>query len=106
MPTFVSFASTSFVTVMMSQPTDVGVEHVEQLARRAQISSALRQRVDERVRGGHQRHRIAPVSAMRPANTETYAGVFGIEVRDDIADLLEREHRGDVELDALRSRAS
>ena len=42
-----------------------------------------------------------PVSAMRPAKTETTDGHGGVERLGDAADLGEREERGDVELHAV-----
>ena len=47
-----------------------------------------------------------PVSAMRPAKTETMAGASRIDRVDDVAHLVEREDGGDVELHAGLRRAS
>ena len=42
-----------------------------------------------------------PVSAMRPAKTETTEGTAGLSAAATVRDLLERENGGDVELHAL-----
>ena len=42
---------------------------------------------------------------MRPANTETYDGAPPVERVDDVAHLLERHDRRDVQLDAARATA-
>ena len=46
------------------------------------------------------------MSAMRPANTETYDGAPPAQRVDDVAHLLERHERGDVQLDAARATAA
>ena len=67
----------SLVTVMMWQPIVVGLEDVEQLARARPDELGLRARLRRSssasaMSGTGSR----PVSAMRPANTETIAGAF------------------------------
>ena len=79
----------------------VGLEDVEQLARAGPDQLGVRRdaaaaRPPRSSCGTGSR----PVSAMRPAKTETYDGAPPLERRDDVAHLLQRHQRRDVELHA------
>ena len=91
----------SCVTVMMWQPICVGLEDVQQLARARPDQLGVRaRRAAVSTAAAISGTGSTPVSAMRPANTETHAGAPPATRVDDLAHLLERQQRRDVELHA------
>ena len=87
--------------MMMWQPIVVGLEDVEQLARARPEQLGLRPIAQELKRlQPYSGTGSRPVSAIRPANTETIAGVSSARPPATRPHLVERQDRGDVELDA------